>query len=205
MSDHEHDHGHGSELSEMQLRVRALETILVEKGYVETATLDAIIETYEHKVGPHNGARVIARAWVDPSFREQLLADAAKAFAALGIGDGSGHLIALENTTGRHNLVVCTLCSCYPSSVLGLPPVWYKSHAYRSRAVIAPREVLKDFGTELPADTEIRVWDSTSEVRYMVLPMRPSGTEGWSEEKLASIVNRDCMIGTRLPKPGDAR
>lgn len=205
MSDHEHGHGHGSELSEMQLRVRALETILVEKGYVDPAALDAIIETFEHKVGPHNGARVIARAWVDPDFRKHLIADANKAFATLGIGDGSGHLIALENTPQRHNLVVCTLCSCYPSSVLGLPPVWYKSHAYRSRAVIAPRDVLKDFGTELPAETEIRIWDSTSEVRYMVLPMRPQGTDGWSEEKLASIVNRDCMIGTRLPQTGEAQ
>lgn len=189
----------------MQLRVRALESILVEKGYVDPSALDAIVETFEHKVGPHNGARVIARAWADSRFREQLLASAHEAFAALGIGDGSGHLIALENTPRRHNLVVCTLCSCYPSSVLGLPPVWYKSHAYRSRAVIAPREVLKDFGTDLPPETEIRVWDSTSEVRYMVLPMRPAGTEGWSEDKLAGIVNRDCMIGTRLPQPGDAR
>jgi nitrile hydratase len=205
MSDHEHDHGHGSELSEMQLRVRALETILTEKGYVDPAALDAIIETYEHKIGPHNGARAIAKAWVDPAFRRGLFEDASKAFATLGIGDGSGHLIALENTPQRHNVVVCTLCSCYPSSILGLPPVWYKSHAYRSRTVVDPRGVLHDFGLELPADTEIRVWDSTAEVRYMVVPLRPAGTEGWSEDKLASIVNRDCMIGTRLPDPGAAQ
>jgi nitrile hydratase len=184
MSDHEHDHGHGSELSEMQLRVRALETILTEKGYVDPAALDAIIETYEHKIGPHNGARAIARAWVDPAFRRGLLEDASKAFATLGIGDGSGHLIALENTPQRHNVVVCTL---------------------RSRTVVDPRGVLHDFGLELPADTEIRVWDSTAEVRYMVVPLRPAGTEGWSEDKLASIVNRDCMIGTRLPDPGAAQ
>jgi nitrile hydratase len=205
MDDHEHDHGHGSELSEMQLRVRALETILTEKGYVDPAALDAIIEVYERKIGPHNGARAIARAWVDPAFRRQLFEDANKAITALGLPGGTGHLIALENTPQRHNIVVCTLCSCYPSATLGLPPVWYKSHAYRSRAVIAPREVLKDFGTELPADTEIRVWDSTAEVRYMVVPMRPAGTEGWSEEKLAAIVTRDCMIGTRLPNAGGAR
>ena len=189
----------------MQLRVRALETILTEKGYVDPAALDAVIETYEHKIGPHNGSRAIAKAWVDLDFRRRLFDDANKAFAALGVGDGSGHLIALENTPQRHNMVVCTLCSCYPSATLGLPPVWYKSSAYRSRTVADPRSVLKDFGTELPADTEIRVWDSTAEVRYMVVPMRPQGTDGWSEEKLAGIVSRDCMIGTRLPQPGSAR
>jgi nitrile hydratase subunit alpha len=205
MSDHEHDHGHSSELSEMQLRVRALETILVEKGYVDPATLDAIIETYEHKIGPHNGARAIARAWVDPDFRRQLFADAAEAFAALGVPGGAAHLIALENTPQQHNMVVCTLCSCYPSATLGLPPVWYKSSAYRSRTVADPRGVLRDFGVELPADMKIRVWDSTAEVRYMVVPMRPKGTESWSEERLASIINRDCMIGTRLPDAGDAQ
>jgi nitrile hydratase len=206
MSDHDHPHGHGSELSEMQLRVRALESILVEKGYVDPATLDAIIETYEHKIGPHNGARAIAKAWVDPEFRLQLFDDASKAFATQGVpGGGNGHLIALENTPQLHNMVVCTLCSCYPSATLGLPPVWYKSSAYRSRTVSEPRSVLRDFGVELPADMEIRVWDSTAEVRYMVVPVRPNGTEGWSEEKLASIVNRDCMIGTRLPDPRDAR
>jgi len=205
MSDHEHDHGHGSELSEMQLRVRALETILTEKGYVDPAALDAIIETYEHKIGPHSGARAIAKAWLDPDFHRQLLDDASGAFAALGAPGGTAHLIALENTPQRHNMVVCTLCSCYPSATLGLPPVWYKSAAYRSRTVADPRGVLKDFGTELPAETEIRVWDSTAEVRYIVVPMRPAGTENWSEEKLASIVSRDCMIGTRLPDPKAAR
>ncbi len=206
MSDHDHPHGHGSELSEMQLRVRALETILVEKGYVDPATLDAIIETYEHKIGPHNGARAIAKAWTDPEFRRQLFDDASKAFATLGVpGGGAGHLIALENTPQRHNMVVCTLCSCYPSATLGLPPVWYKSSAYRSRTVSEPRSVLRDFGVELSTDMEIRVWDSTAEIRYMVVPMRPNGTDDWSEEKLASIVNRDCMIGTRLPDPRDAR
>jgi nitrile hydratase subunit alpha len=205
MSDHEHDHGHSSELSEMQLRVRALETILVEKGYVDPAALDAIIETYEHKIGPHSGAQAIAKAWVDPDFRRQLFDNASKAFAALGAAGGTEHLIALENTPQRHNMVVCTLCSCYPSATLGLPPVWYKSAAYRSRTVADPRSVLKEFGTELPADTEIRVWDSTAEVRYIVVPMRPAGTEGWSEQQLAAIVSRDCMIGTRLPDAGAAR
>jgi nitrile hydratase len=205
MSDHEHDHGHGSELSEMQLRVRALETILTEKGYVDPSALDAIIEAYEHKIGPHSGARAIAKAWVDPAFRKKLFENATEAFASLGTPGSTAHLIALENTPQRHNMVVCTLCSCYPSATLGLPPVWYKSYAYRSRAVTDPRGVLRDFGTELPADTEVRVWDSTAEVRYIVIPMRPAGTDGWSEEKLASIVSRDCMIGTRLPDPGAAR
>jgi nitrile hydratase len=196
---HDHPHDHGSELSEMQLRVRALETILTEKGYVEPAVLDAIIETYETRIGPHNGARAVAKAWVDPEFRGRLFENAAKAIASLGLPSGAEHLIALENTPKQHNIVVCTLCSCYPSGTLGLPPVWYKSHAYRSRTVADPRSVLRDFGTELPKDTEIRVWDSTAEIRYMVVPMRPKGTEGWSEEKLASLVTRDCMIGTRLP------
>jgi nitrile hydratase subunit alpha len=205
MSDHEHDHGHSSELSEMQLRVRALETILTEKGYVDPAALDAIIETFEHKIGPHSGARAIAKAWIDADFRKKLFENASAAFATLGTPGGTAHLIALENTPQRHNVVVCTLCSCYPSATLGLPPVWYKSAAYRSRTVADPRSVLKDFGTELPAGTEIRVWDSTAEVRYIVVPMRPRGTEGWSEEKLAAIVSRDCMIGTRLPDPGAAR
>ena len=204
MSDHEHNHGHGSELSEMQLRVRALETILTEKGYVDPAALDAIIETYEHKIGPHSGARAIAKAWVDPEFHQKLFENASEAFAQLGAPGGTAHLTALENTPKRHNIVVCTLCSCYPSATLGLPPVWYKSAAYRSRTVADPRSVLRDFGTELAPDTEIRVWDSTAELRYIVVPMRPKGTEDWSEEKLASIVTRDCMIGTRLPDPGAA-
>ena len=206
---HEHHHDHdedGSELSEMQLRVRALETVLTEKGYVDPAALDAVIEAFETKVGPHIGARVVARAWSDPSFKRALLDDATKAVLALGVINRIGdHLIAVENRPKLHNMIVCTLCSCYPWEVLGLPPVWYKSAPYRSRAVVDPRGVLKDFGVELPADTEIRVWDSTSEVRYLVLPMRPAGTEGWSEDKLAELVTRDSMIGTGLPKrPGAA-
>jgi nitrile hydratase subunit alpha len=204
MSDHEHDHGHGSELSEMQLRVRALETILTEKGYIDPAALDLIIEAYETKIGPHNGARAVAKAWVDPGFKQRLLDDATRAVAELGhvsrVGD---HLIAVENTPTRHNMIVCTLCSCYPWEVLGLPPVWYKSAPYRSRAVSDPRGVLADFGVTLPADTEIRVWDSTAETRFMVLPMRPDGTDGWSEERLAALVMRNSMIGTGLPKRAD--
>ena len=205
--DHDHDHQHGSELSETQLRVRALETVLTEKGYIDPAALDAIIEAYETKVGPHNGARVVAKAWSDPAFRRDLLADASKAVSALGhesrVGD---HLVAVENTPALHNMIVCTLCSCYPWPVLGLPPVWYKSAPYRSRAVADPRGVLSDFGVSLPKDTEIRVWDSTAETRFIVLPMRPAGTEGWSEDKLADLVTRDSMIGTGLPlKPGQAQ
>ena len=193
-----HDHDHGSELSEMDLRVRALQTILVEKGYVEPAALDAIIEAYETKIGPHIGANVIAKAWIDPAFKTSLLADATKAIGAFGrVGD---HLIAVENTPQLHNMVVCTLCSCYPWDVLGLPPVWYKSFAYRSRAVKEPRSVLADFGVTLPATTQIRVWDSTAETRFLVVPMRPAGTDGWREEKLAHLVTRDSMIGTGLPK-----
>jgi nitrile hydratase subunit alpha len=199
--DHDHEHDHGSELSEMQLRVRALETILTEKGYVDPAALDLIVEAYETRIGPHNGARAIAKAWADPAFKQRLLADASKAVAELGhvsrVGD---HLVAVENTPERHNMIVCTLCSCYPWEVLGLPPVWYKSAPYRSRAVSDPRGVLADFGVTLPADTEIRVWDSTAETRFVVLPMRPAGTEGWSEERLAALVTRNSMIGTGLPK-----
>jgi nitrile hydratase len=202
---HHHDHDH-SELSETQLRVRALETVLTEKGYVDPAALDAIIETYETKIGPRNGARVVAKAWIDPAFKQALLDDASKAIGTLGhdtsnvsrVGD---HLIAVENTPQRHNMVVCTLCSCYPWEMLGLPPVWYKAAPYRSRAVKDPRGVLADFGIALPTDTEIRVWDSTAETRFLVLPMRPAGTEGWSEEQLAEIVTRDSMIGTGLPQP----
>src|SRR5471032_2579628 len=196
--DHDHDHDHGSELSEMQLRVRALETILTEKGYVDPAALDAIVETYETKIGLRNGARVVAKAWTDPAFRQALLADASKAIGTLGrVGD---HLVAVENTPQRHNIVVCTLCSCYPWDVLGLPPVWYKSFAYRSRTVKEPRSVLADFGVSLPSTIEIRVWDSTAETRYLVLPMRPAETDRWSEDRLATLVTRDCMIGTGLPK-----
>jgi len=202
--DHHHDHPHGSELSEMQLRVRALETVLTEKGYVDPAALDLIVEAYETRIGPHNGARAVAKAWVDPAFRRTLLADATAAVGSLGFTSRVGdHLVAVENTPKLHNMIVCTLCSCYPWEVLGLPPTWYKSAPYRSRAVIDPRGVLEDFGVSLPAETEIRVWDSTAETRFMVLPMRPPGTEGWSEEKLATLVTRDSMIRTGLAKrPG---
>jgi nitrile hydratase subunit alpha len=199
MTDH-HDHDH-SELSEIELRVRALETVLTEKGYVEPAALDAIIQAYETKIGPHNGARVVAKAWTDPAFKRALLEDASKAIGTLGrVGD---HLIAVENTPSRHNLVVCTLCSCYPWEMLGLPPVWYKAAPYRSRAVKDPRGVLADFGVSLAKDIEIRVWDSTAETRFLVLPMRPKGTDGFSEAQLAELVTRDSMIGTGFPKtPG---
>jgi nitrile hydratase subunit alpha len=199
--DHDHDHEHGSELSETELRVRALETVLTEKGYIDPAALDAIVDAYETKIGPRNGALVVARAWNDPAFKQALLKDATAAVATLGhvsrVGD---HLVAVENTPQRHNMIVCTLCSCYPWEVLGLPPVWYKSAPYRSRAVKDPRGVLADFGVTLPRETEIRVWDSTAETRFLVVPMRPSGTEGWSEERLADLVTRDSMIGTGLAR-----
>lgn len=191
---------HGSELSDIDARVRALETLLVAKGYVDPAALDAIVETYEHQVGPHNGAAVVARAWTDPEFRQWLLTDAAEAVASMGFSGRQGeHLRAVENTERVHNMVVCTLCSCYPWSVLGLPPTWYKSAPYRSRAVSDPRGVLADFGVTIPHDRQIRVWDSTAEIRYLVLPMRPLGTDGWSQEQLAAIVTRDSMIGTGIP------
>jgi nitrile hydratase len=198
----EHDHhAHGSDLSEMQLRVRALESILTEKGYVDSVALDRIIEAYETRIGPHNGARAVAKAWVDPDFKRALIADATAAVGSLGFVSRVGdHLVAVENTERLHNMIVCTLCSCYPWEVLGLPPTWYKSAPYRSRAVMDPRGVLADFGVSLPATTEIRVWDSTAETRFMVLPLRPAGTEGWSEQKLASLVTRDSMIGTGLAK-----
>jgi nitrile hydratase subunit alpha len=203
---HPHDHAH-SELSPIELRVRALESILIEKGYVETAAIDAIIETYEVKIGPHNGARVVARAWTDPSFKRRLLDNATGAIAqefAFGGRQGE-HMIVVENTATRHNLIVCTLCSCYPWPLLGLPPVWYKSAPYRSRAVIDPRGVLAEFGVELPKATEIRVYDSTAETRYLVLPMRPDGTQGWDEGRLAQLVTRDSMIGTGIvQRPSDA-
>jgi nitrile hydratase len=202
--DHQHEHDHGSELSETQLRVRALETILTEKGYVDPAALDAIIEAYETRIGPHNGARVVARAWVDPAFKEALLKDATAAISTLGImGRVGDHLVAVENTERVHNMIVCTLCSCYPWEVLGLPPTWYKSAPYRSRAVIDPRGVLADFGVKLPTTTDIRVWDSTAETRFLVLPIRPAGSERLSEEQLASLVTRDCMIGTGVAKGPD--
>jgi len=204
MSNHshdDHDHPHGSELGEMQLRVRALETILTEKGYVDPKALDLIIEAYETKIGPHNGARVVARAWTDPDFKRRLLQDGSAAIATLGHASRVGdHLVAVENTPQVHNMVVCTLCSCYPWEMLGLPPVWYKAAPYRSRAVKDPRGVLADFGVTLPRETEIRVWDSTAETRFLVLPMRPAGTDGWNEDRLAEIVTRDSMIGTGFPK-----
>lgn len=203
--DHDHDHDHeGSELSDVALRVRALETVLTEKGLIDPAALDVIVDTYETKVGPRNGARVVARAWADPAYKARLLADGSKAIAELGYsGRGGEHIAVVENGPRLHNMVVCTLCSCYPWPVLGLPPVWYKSAPYRSRAVIDPRGVLADFGVSLGDDVEIRVWDSTSEMRYLVLPMRPAGAEGWSEERLAELVTRDSMIGVGLPlSPG---
>lgn len=209
--DHKHDHhghddGHGSALSDTELRVRALESLLVAKGYVDPAALAAIIETYETRIGPRNGARVVAKAWSDPAYRDWLLRDATAAIAALGFGGRQGeHMVAVENTDATHNLVVCTLCSCYPWPVLGLPPTWYKSPAYRSRAVIDPRGVLAEFGVGLPADRQIRVWDSTAETRYLVIPQRPPGSEGLDEAALADLVTRDAMIGAGLARqPGDA-
>ncbi len=206
--DHHHDHDHDhSELSEMQVRVRALETILIEKGYVEQAALDAIVEAYQTRIGPRNGARVVAKAWTDPAFRQALRDDATAAVNALGnVSPVGAHLVAVENTPARHNMVVCTLCSCYPWEMLGLPPVWYKSAPYRSRAVKDPRGVLSDFGVTLADDTEIRVWDSTAETRFLVIPMRPAGTDGWSEDQLADLVTRDSMIGTGLAiAPAEAK
>jgi nitrile hydratase len=201
--DHGHDHDHeGQEVPKATaLRVKALESLLVEKGLVDPAALDALIDTYESKIGPRNGARVVARAWTDPAYKERLLKDASSAIAELGYSGAQGeHMVVVENTPSVHNLVVCTLCSCYPWPVLGLPPVWYKSAPYRSRAVKDPRGVLADFGVTLPKDTQIRVWDSTAETRFLVLPMRPAGTDGWSEEQLAALVTRDSMIGTGLAK-----
>jgi nitrile hydratase len=195
---HEHDreHEHQAVPSDPALRVKALESLLVEKGLVDRAALDALIDAYEHKIGPRNGARVVARAWTDPAYKQRLLRNADAAIAELGYGGMQGeHMVVLENTAKVHNLVVCTLCSCYPWPVLGLPPVWYKSAPYRSRAVIDPRGVLSEFGLELPADVEVRVWDSTAELRYLVLPERPAGTEGMSEEALAALVTRDSMVG----------
>ncbi len=208
MSAHSHDHDHateGSELDEMTLRVKALESLLVEKGYVDPAALDALIETYETKIGPRNGARVVARAWADPAYLKRLRENATAAIAELGFSGRQGeHMVAVENTPEQHNMVVCTLCSCYPWPVLGLPPVWYKAPAYRSRAVIDPRGVLAEFGVALLPDQAVRVWDSTAEIRYLVIPMRPDGTEGWSEENLSRLVSRDSMIGTGLALSPDA-
>jgi nitrile hydratase len=204
--DHDHDHPgeHGAPLSGPALRVKALESLLVEKGLVDPAALDQLIDRYETKVGPRNGARVVAKAWSDPAYKRRLLEDTSSAMAEFGYTGRQGeNMVVVENTPTVHNIVVCTLCSCYPWPVLGLPPVWYKSAPYRSRAVIDPRGVLREFGVELPDDVEIRVWDSTAELRYLVLPMRPAGTEGWSEQQLADLVTRDSMIGTGFPKtPG---
>jgi nitrile hydratase subunit alpha len=194
--EHSHDHGHQDVPSDPALRIKALESLLVEKGLVDPAALDALIDTYQHKVGPRNGAQVIAKAWVDPAYKKRLLADATNTIAELGYGGRQGeHMVVIENTPMVHNLVVCTLCSCYPWSVLGLPPVWYKSAPYRSRAVIDPRGVLREFGLNLSPDVEVRVWDSTAELRYLVLPERPAGTENLSEEQLAALVTRDAMVG----------
>ena len=196
---HDHDH-HDNHLDPMEARVRALETILVAKGMVDPAAIDAIVDTYETKVGPRNGAHVVALAWTDPDFADWLKRDATAAIASLGYSGRQGeHMQAVFNTQDTHNLVVCTLCSCYPWSVLGLPPVWYKAPPYRSRAVIDPRGVLEEFGLALPNGMRIRVWDSTAELRYLVVPMRPAGTDGWDEARLAALVTRDSMIGTGLP------
>ena len=204
--DHGHDHGHAHEhdaQDEITFRVRALERLLVDKGLVDPAALDAVIETYEHRVGPRNGAQVVAKAWTEPQYRQWLMQDATAAIASLGYTGRQGeHMIAVENTPQVHNMVVCTLCSCYPWSVLGLPPMWYKSAPYRSRAVSDPRGVLKEFGVEVDAGVEVRVWDSTAELRYLVIPERPAGTDGWSAERLAELVTRDSMIGVaRLAAP----
>jgi len=198
--DDDHDHDHNAPESGPALRVKAIETLLVEKGLIDPNALEALIDTYENKVGPRNGSRVVARAWVGPTFKARLLEDAAVAIQEIGLAAGpqGEHLTALENTPTVHNMVVCTLCSCYPWPVLGLPPVWYKSSAYRSRAVSDPRGVLHEFGLDLPAGVELRVWDSSAELRYMVLPMRPAGTENLSEEELAALVTRDSMIGTAI-------
>jgi nitrile hydratase subunit alpha len=207
--DHGHDHAHQVVPSDPALRVKALESLLVEKGLVDPAALDALIDTYERKIGPRNGARVVARAWVDPAYKRRLLADATSAMAELGYGGAQGeHMVVVENTPEVHNLVVCTLCSCYPWSVLGLPPVWYKSAPYRSRAVIDPRGVLREFGLELPERVEVRVWDSTAELRYLVLPERPAASEHLGEDELAALVTRDAMVGvakvTMPPRQGGA-
>ncbi|MSP77338.1 MAG: nitrile hydratase subunit alpha [Rhodospirillaceae bacterium] len=195
--DHDHDHGHGQDVpSDTALRVKALESLLVEKGLVDPAALDVMVDAFENRIGPRNGARVIAHAWTDPAYKARLLKDATAAIAEVGYAGAQGeHMIVVENTPAVHNLVVCTLCSCYPWPVLGLPPVWYKSSAYRSRAVIDPRGVLAEFGVTLPTDVAVRVWDSTAEIRYLVLPERPAGTDGMDAEALAALVTRDAMVG----------
>ena len=200
-----HDHDHTEPPSDLELRVKALESLLLEKGLVNPDALNTIIETYEHKVGPRNGAHVVAKAWTDPAFKQALLTDASSAVADLGyMGRQGEHLTVVENTASVHNLVVCTLCSCYPWTVLGLPPVWYKSAPYRARAVSEPRSVLAEFGTALPESTDIQVWDSTSEMRYLVLPMQPAETEDWNEAQLQALVSRNSMIGVELARPATA-
>jgi nitrile hydratase len=209
-ADHDDDvpehRDHDAPLSDVEIRVRALESLLVDKGVIDSATLDAIVDTYESKVGPRNGARMVARAWVDPEYRQRLLHDGTKAAAEMGYaGAQAEKLVVVENTPRVQNLVVCTLCSCYPWAVLGLPPVWYKSAPYRARAVIEPRALLAELGVQVPSDREVRVWDSTAEIRYLVLPERPAGTEGLSEDELAALVTRDTMVGVatvRPPAPG---
>lgn len=205
--DHDHDHDHQDVPSDPALRVKALESLLVAKGLIDRAAVDALADTYERQIGPRNGARVVARAWHDPAYKQRLLSDPDAALAELGYGGLQGeHMVVVENTAGVHNLIVCTLCSCYPWPVLGLPPVWYKSAAYRSRAVIDPRGVLSEFGVKIDEDVEVRVWDSTAEVRYLVLPERPAGSDGWSEERLAALVTRDAMVGVAriaAPAQGD--
>jgi nitrile hydratase len=198
---HAEEHAHQEVPADIALRVKSLESLLVEKGLVDRAAIDAMVDTYENKVGPRNGARVVARAWIDPAFKQRLLANGTAAIAELGYSGEQGQdITVVENTPTVHNLIVCTLCSCYPWPVLGLPPVWYKSAPYRSRAVIDPRGVLRELGTELPSGVEVRVWDSTSEERYMVLPQRPTGTESLGEEALAALVTRDAMIGVATVK-----
>jgi nitrile hydratase subunit alpha len=196
----EHPHHHPRPASAIELRARALEALLAERGLVSTDAIDAVVELYENDVGPQNGAKVVARAWLDEAYRERLLTDATLAIAELGFGGTEGdNMVVVANGQAVHNMVVCTLCSCYPWPVLGLPPTWYKSPPYRARAVSEPRAVLREFGLELADDVEIRVWDSSAEVRYLVLPMRPEGTAGWTDDELAAIVTRDCMIGTAVP------
>jgi len=205
---HDHEHEHQAVPSDFALRVKSLESLLVEKGLVDRAALDALVDAYEHKIGPRNGARVVARAWADPSYKRRLLTDADSAIAELGYGGTQGeHMVVVENTPAVHNIVVCTLCSCYPWPVLGLPPVWYKSAPYRSRAVIDPRGVLREFGLQLPETVEVRVWYSTAELRYLVLPERPAGSEKLSEEELAALVTRDSMVGVgnAIPPGQEAR
>jgi nitrile hydratase len=208
VSEH-HDHDHHAEFTEppadVALRVKALESLLVEKGLADSAAIDAIVDTYQHKVGPRNGAQVVAKAWTDPEYKRWLLEDATAAIASLGyVGSQGEQMRVMENTADVHNLVVCTLCSCYPWPVLGLPPVWYKSAPYRARAVADPRGVLQEFGTELPESTEVQVWDSTSEMRYLVLPQRPEGTDGWTEEQLIELVTRNSMVGVEKARTPEA-